>query len=166
MGLACMCPPVPRSSSTSTVPTRMSTCGEPTQMSGVLSGGYSQCRRASRRCRACTLIRKTPYRAYRTNTVDALSWDSLTFSAGPKSCIGLNFALLEISTYPKCIICGFPDWKRNGLSETVLATLVSALGFMLPADHEIEWRFGATITPSVKGERGLNPYMPLRVEVL
>ncbi|VDB84009.1 unnamed protein product [Peniophora sp. CBMAI 1063] len=69
--------------------------------------------------------------------------NQLTFFAGPKSCIGLNFALVAI--------------------KTMLATLIPAFRFSLPLDHEIEWRFAQTITPSVKGEKRLNPRMPLRV---
>ncbi|KZV67344.1 cytochrome P450 [Peniophora sp. CONT] len=72
--------------------------------------------------------------------------NTLSFLVGPKSCIGLNFALLEM--------------------KTAIAVLIPTLAFKLPMAHEIEWRFGQTITPSVKGEKGLNPRMPLRIEVL
>ncbi|VDC01383.1 unnamed protein product [Peniophora sp. CBMAI 1063] len=68
----------------------------------------------------------------------------LTFLAGPKACIGVNFALLEM--------------------KTVLATVLPTFTFTLPTDCDIEWRFGEAITPSVKGENGFNPRMPLGVK--
>ncbi|KZV67343.1 cytochrome P450 [Peniophora sp. CONT] len=72
--------------------------------------------------------------------------NSLSFGGGPKSCIGLNFSLLEM--------------------KSVLATLVPAFRFTMPLHHEIEWRFGTTMTPSVKGEKGLHPLMPLGLEII
>ncbi|VDB84019.1 unnamed protein product [Peniophora sp. CBMAI 1063] len=70
----------------------------------------------------------------------------LTFLAGPKGCIGLNFSLLEM--------------------KTVLATLIPLLEFRSPTELEIKWRFGQTVTPSVKGDKGLNPRMPLQIQVI
>ena len=51
-------------------------------------------------------------------------------------------------------------------TESLLATLLPTFRFTLPTDQEIEWRFGATVTPNVKGERGLNPRMPLDLEII
>ncbi|VDB84025.1 unnamed protein product [Peniophora sp. CBMAI 1063] len=70
----------------------------------------------------------------------------LSFGGGPKSCIGFGFSLLEM--------------------KTVLVTILPVFRFSLPVQEEIEWRFGPTMTPSVKGEKSLHPRMPLRVEVL
>ena len=51
-------------------------------------------------------------------------------------------------------------------SETTLATLLPALKFSLCNDHEIVWRFGPLISPSIEGEKGLHPKMPLRLELI
>ncbi|VDB84017.1 unnamed protein product [Peniophora sp. CBMAI 1063] len=70
----------------------------------------------------------------------------LTFLAGPKSCIGMNFSILEI--------------------KIVISTLITSMAFKPPSSLEIQWRFGETITPGVKGEKSVEPKMPLRVELL
>ncbi|VDB91561.1 unnamed protein product [Peniophora sp. CBMAI 1063] len=71
----------------------------------------------------------------------------LSFMAGPKSCVGMNFAILEM--------------------KITLATLLPSFRFKLPApDVEIEWRLGVTVTPSVKGYKGLDPRMPLLVGII
>ena len=51
-------------------------------------------------------------------------------------------------------------------SETTLAMLLPAFRFSLPKEQEIVWRFGPTLTPSVKGGTSLHPRMPLLLEVI
>ncbi|VDB84023.1 unnamed protein product [Peniophora sp. CBMAI 1063] len=65
----------------------------------------------------------------------------MSFGGGAKACIGLNFALME--------------------TKTVLATLLTSFSFSLPAQHVLEWRFGPTLTPGVKGDEGVHPSLPL-----
>ncbi|VDC01051.1 unnamed protein product [Peniophora sp. CBMAI 1063] len=71
---------------------------------------------------------------------------SMAFLGGPKSCIGYTLAILEL--------------------KTALAVLLPMFRFDLPQHHEIVWRFGITISPSVKGDESFNPTMPLLVERL
>ena len=50
--------------------------------------------------------------------------------------------------------------------ETTLATLLPIFKFIPCKDHEIVWRFGPLISPSIKGEKGLHPKMPLLLEII
>ena len=52
------------------------------------------------------------------------------------------------------------------LSESALAVLLPSFAFDLPTDYEIVWRSGITLSPSVKGEKGYNATMPMRVKRL
>ncbi|VDC01049.1 unnamed protein product [Peniophora sp. CBMAI 1063] len=69
--------------------------------------------------------------------------NSTSFGSGPKSCIGYTLAVLEM--------------------KSALAVLLPSFAFELPADHEIVWRSGITLSPSVKGEKGFNATMPMQV---
>ncbi|VDB83779.1 unnamed protein product [Peniophora sp. CBMAI 1063] len=71
---------------------------------------------------------------------------SMSFLGGPKSCIGYTLALLEM--------------------KVALAELLSSFNFALPQQDEIVWRFGITISASVKGEKSFNPTMPMRLTQL
>ncbi|TDL20266.1 cytochrome P450 [Rickenella mellea] len=70
----------------------------------------------------------------------------LTFSAGPRACIGFKFAELEM----KCI----------------LSMLVSAYTFELPDKKEIIWNLGGIQTPSIKDAALQTPTLPLKVSKL
>ncbi|KZV72995.1 cytochrome P450 [Peniophora sp. CONT] len=71
---------------------------------------------------------------------------SMSFFGGPKSCIGYTLAVLEM--------------------KMALAELLPAFKFALPEQDEIVWRFGITISASVKGEKSFNPTMPMRLTQL
>ncbi|KZV66368.1 cytochrome P450 [Peniophora sp. CONT] len=78
--------------------------------------------------------------------VPSIYGHSMTFLGGPKSCIGYTLAVLEI--------------------KNALAVLLPQFRFDLPEQQEIVWRFGITISPSVKGDKTFNPTMPLLVSRL
>jgi len=69
--------------------------------------------------------------------------NTLTFAGGNRSCIGFKFAQLEI--------------------KAVLAQLIPAFRFSPSEKHEIVWRFGAIVTPSIKGSTTNDVQMPMRV---
>ncbi|CAE6456595.1 unnamed protein product, partial [Rhizoctonia solani] len=74
----------------------------------------------------------------------------MTFSAGPRACIGFKFSLLEL--------------------KTVLTTLVKSFKFE-PGSTRTVWLAGGTMAPYVEGtkellEEGKYPTMPLKVSVL
>ncbi|CAE6382995.1 unnamed protein product [Rhizoctonia solani] len=74
----------------------------------------------------------------------------MTFSAGPRACIGFKFSLLEL--------------------KTVLSTLVKSFRFELGSTRTV-WLMGGTMVPYVEGttellEAGKHPTMPLKVSVL
>ncbi|KZV72317.1 cytochrome P450 [Peniophora sp. CONT] len=71
---------------------------------------------------------------------------SMTFLGGPKACIGFSFSILEL--------------------KTTLATLLPVFKFAPSEHHEVIWRFGPLISPSIKGEKGLHPKMPLQLQVI
>ncbi|KZV66370.1 cytochrome P450 [Peniophora sp. CONT] len=72
--------------------------------------------------------------------------NSTSFGSGPKSCIGYTLAVLEM--------------------KSALAVLLPSFAFDLPVDHEIVWRSGITISPSVKGDKGYNATMPVQIKCL
>ncbi|CCO30019.1 Cytochrome P450 3A6 [Rhizoctonia solani AG-1 IB] len=74
----------------------------------------------------------------------------MTFSAGPRACIGFKFSLLEL--------------------KTVLSTLVRSFKFELGNTRTV-WLMGPTMVPYVEGtqdllEDGNHPTMPLKVSIL
>ncbi|KAF8754506.1 Cytochrome P450 [Rhizoctonia solani] len=74
----------------------------------------------------------------------------MTFSAGPRACIGFKFSLLEL--------------------KTVLSTLVKSFKFE-PGNTRTVWLMSGTMVPYVEGTKGLledgkSPTMPLKVSVL
>ncbi|KAI0657006.1 cytochrome P450 [Cubamyces menziesii] len=66
--------------------------------------------------------------------------NTMTFVAGPRSCIGYNFALTEI--------------------RVVLSHLLLAFEFA-PSDKEIVWKMSGIASPSVKGSKTTKPEMPV-----
>ncbi|KAL5479084.1 hypothetical protein ACEPAI_2372 [Sanghuangporus weigelae] len=68
----------------------------------------------------------------------------MTFLGGGRSCIGFNFAILEI--------------------KTLLATLIPAFHFELPADKELAWKLGGIVSPGVKDDPV--PKLPLRLSLV
>ncbi|TFK91204.1 cytochrome P450 [Polyporus arcularius HHB13444] len=66
--------------------------------------------------------------------------NTMTFVAGPRSCIGYNMALTEM--------------------RIALAHLVLAFEFA-PSDKEIIWRLGGVVSPSVKGSTSKKPEFPV-----
>ncbi|KAI0058900.1 cytochrome P450 [Artomyces pyxidatus] len=67
----------------------------------------------------------------------------MTFSGGPRSCIGFQFAQLEM--------------------KVALSHLVRAFRFS-PSTKEIVWRYGVVTTPSVEGTDAVGTEMPIIVE--
>ncbi|KAH8110226.1 cytochrome P450 [Phellopilus nigrolimitatus] len=67
----------------------------------------------------------------------------MTFSAGPRSCIGFKYAELEM--------------------KIILAVLLKSFKFELPDGKNIIWHLGGIQTPNVSGEESQTPHMPLRV---
>ncbi|TDL16834.1 cytochrome P450 [Rickenella mellea] len=68
----------------------------------------------------------------------------LTFSEGPRSCIGFRLAILEM--------------------KVILATLIRRFVFSVPSDDfEVYGRYFATLIPVVKGQDSKGAYMPLKV---
>ena len=51
-------------------------------------------------------------------------------------------------------------------TETTHATLLPVFKFVPCEEHEVVWRFGPLISPSIKGEKGLHAKMPLLLEVI
>ncbi|KAI5122854.1 hypothetical protein M0805_003148 [Coniferiporia weirii] len=70
----------------------------------------------------------------------------MTFSAGPRSCIGFKYAELEM----KLILC----------------VLIKSFKFELPTDTTIVWNLGGIQTPAVKGAETQTPQLPLRVSIV
>ncbi|TDL17780.1 cytochrome P450 [Rickenella mellea] len=68
----------------------------------------------------------------------------LTFSEGPRNCIGFRLAILEL--------------------KIIIATLIRRFVFTLPSDDfEVQGRYFATLLPIVKGQESKGAYMPLKV---
>ncbi|KAI0642535.1 cytochrome P450 [Trametes meyenii] len=63
-----------------------------------------------------------------------------TFAAGPRSCIGYNYALTEM---------------RIAVAHLVLAFKFS------PSDKEIVWKLGGIVAPSVRGSTSTSPEFPV-----
>ncbi|KAI8976646.1 cytochrome P450 [Trametes punicea] len=63
-----------------------------------------------------------------------------TFAAGPRSCIGYNYALTEM--------------------RIAVAHLVLAFKFT-PSDKEIVWKLGGIVSPSVRGSTSMKPEFPV-----
>ncbi|KAL5496136.1 hypothetical protein ACEPAH_3053 [Sanghuangporus vaninii] len=68
----------------------------------------------------------------------------MTFLGGGRSCIGFNFAILEI--------------------KTLLATLIPAFHFELPEEKELAWKLGGIVSPGVKDDP--IPKLPLRLSLV
>ncbi|KAI0676593.1 cytochrome P450 [Trametes maxima] len=71
--------------------------------------------------------------------------NTMTFVAGPRSCIGYNFALAEI--------------------RVILAHLLLAFEFA-PSGKEIIWKMSGIASPSVKGSKTTKPEMPVLMSPL
>ncbi|KAI0315526.1 cytochrome P450 [Amylostereum chailletii] len=69
----------------------------------------------------------------------------LTFLGGGRACIGFKSSQLEI--------------------KVVLSQLIPVVRFEL-SDKEIDWRFGAIMTPSVKGDPEAHPKLPMKVSLV
>lgn len=67
----------------------------------------------------------------------------MTFSAGPRSCIGFKYAELEM--------------------KMILAVLVKSFRFELPTDKTIVWNLGGIQTPAIQGSETARPQLPLWV---
>ncbi|KAJ8464055.1 hypothetical protein ONZ51_g9852 [Trametes cubensis] len=65
-----------------------------------------------------------------------------TFAAGPRSCIGYNYALTEM--------------------RIAVAHLVLRFKFT-PSDKEIVWKLGGIVSPSVRGSKAMKPEFPVVV---
>ncbi|KAI0332873.1 cytochrome P450 [Cubamyces sp. BRFM 1775] len=63
-----------------------------------------------------------------------------TFAAGPRSCIGYNYALTEM--------------------RIAVAHLVMQFKFT-PSDKEIVWKLGGIVSPSVRGSKSMKPEFPV-----
>ncbi|KAI0028314.1 cytochrome P450 [Vararia minispora EC-137] len=70
----------------------------------------------------------------------------LTFIGGSRACIGFKFSQLEM--------------------KVVLSQLIPTFRFAPSETHEIVWRLGGIITPSVKGSTASKPELPLRVSLV
>ncbi|KAL5525409.1 hypothetical protein ACEPAF_9279 [Sanghuangporus sanghuang] len=68
----------------------------------------------------------------------------MTFLGGGRSCIGFNFAILEI--------------------KTLLAALIPAFHFELPEEKELAWKLGGIVSPGVKDDPV--PKLPLRLSLV
>uniref|UniRef100_A0A8H8CGL0 Cytochrome P450 n=1 Tax=Psilocybe cubensis TaxID=181762 RepID=A0A8H8CGL0_PSICU len=68
----------------------------------------------------------------------------MTFMAGNRSCIGFNFALLEM--------------------RVVLALFLQSFEFSLPKDKDIVWNLGLLMIPVIKGATSLESQLPLVVK--
>ncbi|KAH9478197.1 Cytochrome P450 monooxygenase 81 [Psilocybe cubensis] len=68
----------------------------------------------------------------------------MTFIAGNRSCIGFNFAQLEM--------------------RVVLAILIQTLEFSVPKDKSIAWNSGLLMTPVIEGDSSIHTQMPLIVK--
>ncbi|GAA6010303.1 hypothetical protein JCM11491_006257 [Sporobolomyces phaffii] len=99
-------------------------------------------------------------------------WSSmLTFLAGPRSCIGYKFALLELKA-SVVVLCLWSvmspghalTTSRPRLHNSILATLIDDFDFALrdPA-FTIERRSAIVMRPLVVGEEELGNRMPLRI---
>ncbi|KAL0566665.1 hypothetical protein V5O48_015342 [Marasmius crinis-equi] len=79
----------------------------------------------------------------RKQTQVGLFANILTFSGGPKGCIGWRFALMEM--------------------QALVTGLLERFEFTIPADVEIEAASPGLIVPSVIGNEDAGPQLPLRV---
>ncbi|RPD53161.1 cytochrome P450 [Lentinus tigrinus ALCF2SS1-7] len=70
---------------------------------------------------------------------------TITFAAGPRSCIGYNLAVTEM--------------------RIALAHLLLSFEFA-PSDKEIVWKFGGIVTPTVRGSTARKPELPVKVTAL
>ncbi|KAI0764528.1 cytochrome P450 [Trametes elegans] len=71
--------------------------------------------------------------------------NTLTFGAGPRSCIGYNFALTEL--------------RLN------LVHLISTFEFT-PSAQKIVWKLGGIISPAVEGSKATKPEFPVNMRIL
>lgn len=72
---------------------------------------------------------------------------------------------MEMSEFPSATCAAIMLTALN-LTEIALAELLPAFNFAPPEQDEIVWRFGITISASVKGEKSFNPTMPMRLTQL
>ncbi|KAI0720838.1 cytochrome P450 [Cerioporus squamosus] len=70
---------------------------------------------------------------------------TMTFAAGPRSCIGYNLAVTEM--------------------RIALAHLILSYEFT-PSDKEIVWKLGGIVSPTVRGSTARKPELPVKVTVL
>ncbi|KAG9030882.1 hypothetical protein FRB95_003445 [Tulasnella sp. JGI-2019a] len=77
--------------------------------------------------------------------IPSLFGNLLTFSAGPKGCIGWRMAVIEM--------------------QALLFTLIRTFEFGIDPGLEITSRFSFAIKPQIKGQEGNGPQLPLRVSL-
>ncbi|KAG9010606.1 hypothetical protein FRB93_003874 [Tulasnella sp. JGI-2019a] len=77
--------------------------------------------------------------------IPSLFGNLLTFSAGPKGCIGWRMAVIEM--------------------QALLFTLIRTFEFSIDPGLEITSRFSFAIKPQIKGQEGNGPQLPLRVSL-
>ncbi|TFK91220.1 cytochrome P450 [Polyporus arcularius HHB13444] len=70
---------------------------------------------------------------------------TMTFAAGPRSCIGYNLAVTEM---------------RIALAHLILSFELT------PSEKEIVWKLGGIVTPTVRGSTARKPELPVNVTVL
>ncbi|KAI0046935.1 cytochrome P450 [Auriscalpium vulgare] len=70
--------------------------------------------------------------------------NTMTFLGGSRSCIGFKFSQLSL--------------------KVTLAQLIPSFRFSPSKKEEVEWRFGVTTIPGIKGSDALDPKLPMMVE--
>ncbi|OCB90637.1 cytochrome P450 [Sanghuangporus baumii] len=89
----------------------------------------------------------------------------MTFLGGGRSCIGFNFAILEISTSnPPNAAAPIHMKYQLSATETLLAVLIPAFYFELPEEKELAWKLGGIVSPGVKDDPV--PKLPLRLSLV
>jgi hypothetical protein len=79
----------------------------------------------------------------------------LSFSDGPRTCLGKGFAVTEFKVCRWCVDSECINWLRDVHVKSVLATLIKNFTFELPdgPKTEIDVLFGLLRRPRTKGEK-------------
>ncbi|PPQ92413.1 hypothetical protein CVT25_009902 [Psilocybe cyanescens] len=85
----------------------------------------------------------------------------MTFMAGNRSCIGFNFAQLEMS---KNSPVDRPMYILTSAPGVVLALFLQSFEFSLPKDKDITWNLGLLMIPVLKGSNSLESQLPLIIK--